>query len=149
MIEKLKLILIIFLLWILITSTFGCATLGKNDLERQQLRNQVQALETQLKQKDEEITSLNAALNNQISEKEKLEKNVSKLETRPSEKITKPNTKQIQIALKNAGYDPGSVDGVMGEKTEEAIKAFQKANGLEVDGRIGSKTWDVLKELSK
>ena len=149
MIGKLKLILIIFFSWILITSTFGCATLGKNDLERQQLRNQVQALETQLKQKDEEITSLNEALNNQIREKEKLEKKVSKLETRASEKITKPNIKQIQIALKNAGYDPGSIDGVMGEKTEEAIKAFQKANGLEVDGRIGSKTWDVLKELSK
>ncbi|MFH0772339.1 MAG: peptidoglycan-binding domain-containing protein [Candidatus Omnitrophota bacterium] len=52
--------------------------------------------------------------------------------------------RQIQSALKNAGYDPGTVDGKIGSKTKKAIKEFQSANDLKVDGRVGSKTWSKL-----
>jgi peptidoglycan hydrolase-like protein with peptidoglycan-binding domain len=52
--------------------------------------------------------------------------------------------------LKNAGYDPGAIDGKLGKKTREAVKAFQTANNLKVDGKVGSQTWGMLKEyLSK
>ena len=54
------------------------------------------------------------------------------------------NVKVVQQALKNAGFNPGRIDGQYGSRTEEAIKKFQKAMGLKPDGRIGFKT---LKEL--
>ena len=35
-------------------------------------------------------------------------------------------------------------DGIFGSLTEEAVKAFQKAKGLTVDGVVGAKTWGAL-----
>lgn len=52
--------------------------------------------------------------------------------------------KQIQQALKAAGFDPGPIDGIKGPKTIAAIKAFQAANGLVVDGIVGPKTTAAL-----
>lgn len=54
------------------------------------------------------------------------------------------NPKVVQQALKNAGFNPGKIDGKYGPQTHEAVKKFQKAMGLKPDGRIGFKT---LKEL--
>ena len=51
----------------------------------------------------------------------------------------------IQKALKEAGYYQGTVDGVVGPKTRAAIRSFQEAKGLKVDGVCGPHTWDVLK----
>lgn len=44
---------------------------------------------------------------------------------------------QVQKDLAAVGCHPGTVDGVMGPKTDEAIKAFQAASGLTVDGELG------------
>ncbi len=50
------------------------------------------------------------------------------------------NIKLIQKILKKAGFNPGSADGKMGEKTKKAVKVFQQAHGLTSDGKIGYKT---------
>ena len=55
------------------------------------------------------------------------------------------NVKTVQTALKNAGFNPGSIDGQWGPKTEENLRKFQKAMGLEPDGIIGFRT---IKELA-
>ncbi|NLY44737.1 MAG: peptidoglycan-binding protein [Tissierella sp.] len=52
--------------------------------------------------------------------------------------------KKIQTKLNELGYDCGEVDGSLGKKSTEAIKAFQKDKGLEVDGKAGPKTRDAL-----
>lgn len=52
--------------------------------------------------------------------------------------------KQIQAALKNAGYDPGAIDGKLGPRSKKAIKDFQAVNGLKADGKVGAKTWAKL-----
>ena len=52
--------------------------------------------------------------------------------------------RQIQTKLKNWGYYNGSVDGIYGSKTYSAVKAFQKKNGLTVDGIAGAKTLAAL-----
>lgn len=52
---------------------------------------------------------------------------------------------KVQNALRNAGFYSGEVDGKIGQKTREAIKAFQSANNLKVDGVVGTETWERLK----
>ena len=56
-----------------------------------------------------------------------------------------PTKKDLQQALKNAGYYDGEVDGKFGPKTKEAIEAFQDANNLVVDGKAGVNTWEKLR----
>jgi len=52
--------------------------------------------------------------------------------------------KDIQLALKNAGFYNGSIDGKIGKNTKRAIREFQKTNGLKADGVVGPKTRDLL-----
>ena len=52
--------------------------------------------------------------------------------------------RQLQQALTAAGYEPGPADGTYGEQTEAAVVAFQQANGLSVDGRVGPETAAAL-----
>ena len=52
--------------------------------------------------------------------------------------------KQIQTKLRDWGYYKGSVDGVYGSQTYEAVKAFQSSNGLTADGIAGSQTLAAL-----
>jgi len=42
--------------------------------------------------------------------------------------------------LQNKAFDPGGVDGFYGPKTAAAVKAFQAAHGLTVDGKAGAQT---------
>jgi peptidoglycan hydrolase-like protein with peptidoglycan-binding domain len=52
---------------------------------------------------------------------------------------------QIQTKLQSLGYlAGGAVDKKFGYDTYDAVKAFQKKNGLPVDGIVGQKTWDKL-----
>jgi len=64
--------------------------------------------------------------------------------TRSSSAKGNTRTKDIQTALKNAGFYNGMIDGIKGTGTKKAIKEFQRANGLQADGVIGPKTWDLL-----
>jgi peptidoglycan hydrolase-like protein with peptidoglycan-binding domain len=52
--------------------------------------------------------------------------------------------KEIQTVLKKLGYYTGTVDGVSGSKTENAIKKFQKDNKLTADGIVGNGTSKLL-----
>ncbi|WMM26707.1 peptidoglycan-binding domain-containing protein [Tissierella sp. MB52-C2] len=56
----------------------------------------------------------------------------------------KAEIKKIQEKLNELGYDCGKADGIAGEKTKEAIKAFQKDNELTADGIAGAKTKEAL-----
>lgn len=52
--------------------------------------------------------------------------------------------KWIQYQFQRTGYYSGSIDGFYGPKTESAVKAFQKAKGLAVDGKAYTKTFNAL-----
>jgi peptidoglycan hydrolase-like protein with peptidoglycan-binding domain len=54
------------------------------------------------------------------------------------------NIKQVQEALKSKGHDPGPADGVMGPKTQQALRAFQKESGMQATGRLDDKTASAL-----
>ncbi len=53
--------------------------------------------------------------------------------------------KQIQQRLKELGYYNGEIDGILGQGSVQAIKNFQRDNGLAVDGIVGAKTAAKLK----
>ena len=50
------------------------------------------------------------------------------------------SVEHAQQALKDAGHDPGSIDGVMGARTTAALKAYQQKQGLPVTGRLDDAT---------
>ena len=50
----------------------------------------------------------------------------------------------LQEKLNTLGYNCGNVDKIFGSKTLAAVKAFQKAQNLVVDGVVGPKTWAKL-----
>lgn len=52
--------------------------------------------------------------------------------------------KTLQRLLNSMGYACGGVDGIFGDKTLVAVKAFQKAEKIDVDGAVGKGTWTAL-----
>lgn len=54
------------------------------------------------------------------------------------------DVKTVQDKLRRWGYYTGSVDGIYGPKTKEAVKYFQRKNGLTADGIVGKKTFEAL-----
>ena len=67
-----------------------------------------------------------------------------KLEPLPPQGPYKPTDREVQVALKNAGFYNGSIDGKIGAMTQKAIKEFQQAKGLKIDGKVGLNTWSAL-----
>ncbi|MBN1209210.1 MAG: peptidoglycan-binding protein [Myxococcaceae bacterium] len=56
-----------------------------------------------------------------------------------------PAVRELQTLLKSKGFNPGGVDGVFGPKTKAAVLAFQRSQGIAVDGVVGPQTWGRLK----
>ena len=54
------------------------------------------------------------------------------------------NMIDVQRALRTAGFSPGTIDGKRGTHTTTALKQFQQAHNLTVDGRIGYQTLRAL-----
>ena len=108
---------------------FGCSTTkGASG----SLENRVQALESKVQVLEAEQSSAVTTAGTDVIK-------VSSGAT--AETMTK---KQIQEALKNAGYYDGNVDGKIGPRTKTAIKEFQADNDLVSDGVAGRKTKEKL-----
>ncbi len=52
--------------------------------------------------------------------------------------------KEMQTALIQLGYLGGTPDGIFGTNTENAVKKFQRGNGLKADGVAGAKTLELI-----
>jgi hypothetical protein len=51
---------------------------------------------------------------------------------------------RVQRQLASRGFYRGEIDGVVGEGTRRAIRSYQRANGLAVDGRINDNLLDAM-----
>jgi len=128
----------------------GCATSKRKqmEMENQGLRNQISVLQSQAQSKDEELNALKDQLakssevttTKKITATKKSAKNKGYIS-----KKTRSRETEIQAALRNAGFDPGIVDGRISKQTILAVKSFQKANHLKVTGKVNKRTWKLLK----
>jgi peptidoglycan hydrolase-like protein with peptidoglycan-binding domain len=50
------------------------------------------------------------------------------------------NIKKVQETLRDKGYDPGPIDGIMGSQTRAALSQYQKAQNLPVTGHVDAET---------
>lgn len=126
-------IFIVFIFMLFGLNLTGCVSSRKN-MESDQLKVRVSELEKALTEKEEQINSLESELEMFKSE------NQSRETTTERKSISKMTNKQIQTALKSAGFYSGQIDGKIGKKTTQAIKDFQKSKGLKADGIVGRKT---------
>ena len=56
--------------------------------------------------------------------------------------------RKIQRGLHRLGYQPGSVDGLFGPRTDAAVRWFQRKHGLKSDGVVGAQTLAHLRYRS-
>ncbi len=130
--------------WILVPSLLmaGCATtLGSNAKEEDSLKTQVASLESQVGQLNARVEELSKQ---QTAEAQPQSAPASLAEKNRSTKTAALSPRQIQLALKTAGFYTGPVDGKLGPQTKEAVVAFQQSKGLTPDGRVGTKTATAL-----
>lgn len=59
-----------------------------------------------------------------------------------------PAVIKAQVLLDRARFSPGVIDGRDGENVRNAIKAFEKARSLEIDGKLDEELWTRLNETS-
>jgi murein L,D-transpeptidase YcbB/YkuD len=61
-------------------------------------------------------------------------------ELNPIDQTPDQGASGIQMRLRNLGFNPGPIDGIIGPQTQSAIQDFQKKCSLKVDGVCGPQT---------
>ena len=130
----------VFFLWLsllMVIFISGCISLPQNQ-KCSELEERVAKIEKRV----DKIEKGNVKAGTKIIAEEE---GISPKATYSSQPLIKfPSNEDIQIALKNAGFYDGNIDGKIGTKTRSAIKEFQKQNDLEIDGVVGRNTWEVF-----
>jgi lipid-binding SYLF domain-containing protein/peptidoglycan hydrolase-like protein with peptidoglycan-binding domain len=63
---------------------------------------------------------------------------------KPTMPAPSEDVRQAQIALKQQGYDPGEINGILSAQTQDALRKFQRANNLPITGTIDERTQSAL-----
>ncbi len=108
----------------------------------QDTKSKLENLQSSLSQEKRKTTDLETKI-------AALSKEIQSLKGMPAQEdntriVADDFTKKVQLALYTAGFDPGKIDGKMGPQTIQAVKDFQEASGIKVDGIVGKETWDKL-----
>jgi murein L,D-transpeptidase YcbB/YkuD len=117
----------------------GCASTGGP--KSSELSERVNNLETRMQKLEKGQMEIENVFSNQLATHSKKADSSSKA-------IADPSNKDIQAALKNAGFYVGEIDGKIGSKTRNAVMEFQKENDLKVDGIVGRNTWEILSQYN-
>lgn len=140
----------------------GCVTKGAHKKEMNAVQGQIGALSQEVSRIDSSLRETDSALKEEEAKHKALEAELSASRGRigslkEERGVLSGGTTyrtpsgfelpsiSIQKALKSAGYYNGDIDGKIGPSTRTAIRDFQSAHGLTVDGVCGRKTWEKLK----
>lgn len=134
--------LVYFIVPVLVLSMVGCAS-TKNKSKRKDIKVRVSDLETRVDELEQKTNTPPAPAEDYSSPAVKSNFTPATGDTSVSSSVSM-SKKEIQTALKNAGYYAGAIDGKIGPKSQQAIKDFQSANGLKADGVVGPKTAKAL-----
>lgn len=72
--------------------------------------------------------------------KEKISATTQRAKEKVEAKSEKMDVKAAQQSLRDHGFDPGPIDGIHGPRTTAAVRQYQKAQGLTVNGHLDSAT---------
>ena len=137
----------------LVTSGCGAFTAPQTGGGRQMSVSRVRSPEidkTRLTSLEGQLEVLNERLGEVLENQRQLQEELIRLKSRQSSKPRRRafrerlSNRQVQRALRTAGFYKGSVDGKVGRRTKGALRAFQRANGLKVDGIVGTRTATAL-----
>lgn len=149
----------------------GCSTHTQSPTVVNRLQIQVAQLERQLENRDKAIGNLQEQVHDMSSQLNEIKtyslyEPIEEFDYRESAKTSEPeeasevtasadkderivrvkaSPRDIQKALKKAGYYEGGIDGKLGSRSKKAIYQFQLDHKLKSDGIIGKKTWNELK----
>ena len=142
---KIKVMIYMVAALFLATAVCGCASAPKKMQEEVAgIKTKVDTLETRVEGMEAKQAEVEKATAEQAQTLEELKVAGTNISIKNRTGKSSERIKDIQACLKSAGYYSGNVDGVKGPMTKKAIKEFQKANGLEADGVVGKKTWEIL-----
>jgi lytic murein transglycosylase len=63
--------------------------------------------------------------------------------------LSRAERREVQQHLIGRGFEIGDADGMIGSRTREAIRSFQSAQGMAVDGRAGGRVLEALRAGSR
>jgi murein L,D-transpeptidase YcbB/YkuD len=133
---------------VLVLSVAGCATPRKKETPKsdvQALKEEVGTLKQEMAEKEKRIQELETSKGSAGYADYGTGGEEGRSRTYGSGSSQAPqNSRNIQKALKNAGFYSGEIDGKIGKMTRKAVREFQASEGLKVDGIVGKKTWARL-----
>ncbi len=143
---------------VLMVSLVGCAT-TKQPTNMSQMNLRMAQVEDQLDQQGQDVADLKTSIEGLLSYVRKIDSGsgaarkvssgrqiTSKGKTQEQGILrVSASPRDVQVALKNAGYYKGAIDGKLGAGSQKAIKSFQTDHDLTSDGIIGKVTWMQLK----
>ena len=128
----------------------GCVSKGRHQREVADFQGQVLQMDSALKAQQEQAQALEAELEELRQRKQAPQETPAEPSSFQGGMYRTPSgfeipALDIQKALKSAGYYGGAVDGRIGPDSREALRSFQRDNGLVADGVCGRQTWAKLK----
>lgn len=123
-------------------ATTGCVSRGRYESEIGNLQGQLSQTEAALRTQEEKSKALEAQISPKRSDVPVEPYHGSTYRTPTGFELPAVD---IQKGLKGAGYYSGAIDGKMGPDSREALRNFQRDNGLTPDGVCGDQTWNKLK----
>ena len=135
----------------------GCATTGQDQSMVTHLQLRIGELEREVQARDQRISELEYEVRDISSDVKRLKdqrrttssaSTSSSMPARVEGEVIRLDVdhRDVQRALKAAGYYDGAIDGKAGSGTKAAILKFQKDKGLNADGLLGRQTWAELQQ---